>query len=340
LKIMIKNSTNRSLIFLMIGVFLLMSVLLPHRFLTLSNVFSMAYQLPIIAFLSLGMMIAMLSGGINLAIIATANFTGIITYFVLQALTGGATTEASVGVSIIALFAGLVAALFVGAVMGFLIAYIEVPAILATLAVMILMEGVNVVITKGYTLSGLPPLLLDNINSRVIEVPLPFILFIIIAVILAVVLRKTVFGKSLYWTGANPVAAEFSNINVRLTLVSAYMLSAFFSALAAFVMMGQLNSIKADYASAYLLVTVLACFLGGTDPFGGTGNLSGMVFSVIILQLISTGVTLLRMDPYFIDAMWGMLIILLIVINKITSQLQEKRRLNLARQLQHSPQQE
>lgn len=336
MKIIIKNSTNRSLIFLMLGIFILMSVLLPHRFLTMSNVFSMAYQLPLIAFLSLGMMVAMLSGGINLAIIATANFTGIITYFVLQALTGGATTEASLGVSIIALLAGLIAALFVGAVMGFLIAYIEVPAILATLAVMILMEGVNVVITKGYTLSGLPPLLLDIGNSRVFKIPLPFILFIVIAVILAVVLKKTVFGKSLYWTGANPVAAEFSNINVRLTLVSAYMLSAFFSALAAFVLMGQLNSIKADYASTYLLVSVLACFLGGTDPFGGTGNLSGMVLSVIILQLISTGVTLLRMDPYFIEAMWGILIILLIVINRTTSQIRENRRINLARQMQQN----
>lgn len=334
MKNIIKTSTNRSLVFLMLGIFILMSLLLPHRFLTMSNLFSMAYQLPIIAFLALGMMIAMLSGGINLAIIATANFTGIITYFVLQALTGGATTEASLGVSIIALLAGLTAALFVGAVMGFLIAYIEVPAILATLAVMILMEGVNVVITKGYTLSGLPPLLLDIGNSRIFEIPLPFILFLIAAVILAIVLKKTVFGKSLYWTGANPVAAEFSNINVRATLVSAYMLSAFFSALAAFVMMGQLNSIKADYASSYLLVSVLACFLGGTDPFGGTGNLSGMVFSVIILQLISTGVTLLRLDPYFIEAMWGMIIILLIIINKFRSQIRENRRINIARQMQ------
>jgi len=95
-------------------------------------------------------------------------------------------------------------------------------------------------------------------------------------------------------------------------------------------MMGQLNSVKANYAESYLLVAVLACFLGGVDPFGGIGELSGMVLSVISLQLISTGVTLLRMDPFFIQAMWGLIIIALIMVNHFGKQIRESRRIRAA----------
>lgn len=340
MKALVKSSTNRSILILLVGIFILMSILAPRKFLTFSNMISMSYQLPLIAFLSIGMMISMLTGGINLAIIATANFTGIVTFSILQTLAGEATSQVSILQSLIALGGGLIAALVIGAVMGYLIAYIEVPAILATLAVMILLQGVNVVLTKGYTLSGFPSFITNIGNGTVGMIPIPTIILIVVCIILSVVLRKTVFGRSLYILGANPIAAKFSNINVRASLIGAYMLSAFFSALTAFIMMGQFNSVKANYAESYLLVAVLACFLGGVDPFGGTGKLTGMVLSVISLQLISTGVTILRMDPFFIQAMWGLIIIVLIVANKFGKQIKETRRLQTARLEQKSEEQE
>ena len=93
-------SANRSLVIILAGIVILMSALNPQRFPTLGNLISMSYQLPIIAFLSIGMMVTMLSGGINLAIVATANFTGIVTVFILQAFMGKATADASVWVSL------------------------------------------------------------------------------------------------------------------------------------------------------------------------------------------------------------------------------------------------
>lgn len=339
MKALLKSSTNRSILILLVGIFILMSILAPRKFLTFSNMISMSYQLPLIAFLSIGMMISMLTGGINLAIIATANFTGIVTFSILQTLAGEATSQASILQSLIALGGGLIAALVIGAVMGYLIAYIEVPSILATLSVMILLQGINVVLTKGYTLSGFPSFITNIGNGTVGRIPIPTIILIVVCIILDVVLRKTVFGRSLYILGANPIAAKFSNINVRASLMGAYMLSAFFSALTAFIMIGQFNSVKANYAESYLLVAVLACFLGGVDPFGGTGKLTGMVLSVISLQLISTGVTILRMDPFFIQAMWGLIIIVLIVANKFGKQIKETRRLRTARLEQKSEEQ-
>ncbi len=323
--------TNRSLAVVLAGIVVLMSLLNPTRFLTVGNLISMAYQLPIIAFLSIGMMVTMLSGGINLAIVATANFTGIVTVLLLKAMAGAGMEQAGLGVVILAMGGGLAAALLVGAAMGWLIAYVEVPAILATLGVMTLLNGFNVVITKGYTLSGLPPFLLGIGNGTVARVPVALLVLIGVGLLLALLLNRTVFGMSLYLIGSNPIAAKFSNIRVRSVLLREYILSAFFSAITSFVMMGQLNSVNPDYAQSYLLVSVLACFLGGVDPFGGAGRLAGMVLAVVILQLVSTGVGLLRMDPYFIQAMWGFIILLLIAANFFGARLREHRRLRQAR---------
>jgi ribose/xylose/arabinose/galactoside ABC-type transport system permease subunit len=326
-----RGSPNRSLLVLLVAIAVLMSALNPERFPTLGNLISMSYQLPIIAFLSIGMMVTMLSGGINLAIISTANFTGIVTMLCLRAMVGEATDEASLPVSLLAMGGGLGAALIVGAIMGYLIAFIEVPAILATLAVMTLLNGINVVITKGYTWSGFPPFLLDIGNGTAFGIPIPFIILIFVCLLLAVVLRRTVTGVSLYLLGSNPVASKYSNIRVRAVLVRDYLLSSAFAALTAFIMMGQLNSVKANYAESYLLVSVLACFMGGVDPFGGSGSLTGMVLAVVILQLVSSGVNLLRMDPFFIQAMWGVIILVIVAVNFFGARLRERRRLAAVR---------
>jgi len=89
--------------------------------------------------------------------------------------------------------------------------------------------------------------------------------------------------------------------------------------------------VKANYAQSYVLVAVLACFLGGVDPFGGAGRLSGMILAVIILQIISSGVNLLRVDPFFVTAMWGAIILVLIAVNHFTGRWREARRLSRLR---------
>ena len=318
---------DASLYVILAGIVVLMTVLNPERFPTLSNLQSMLSQLPILAFLSIGMMISMLSGGINLAIVSTANFTGITTALTLQALTAGHSGSATLEATALAMLAGVAACLLVGAFMGWLIAYVEVPSILATLGVTTLLDGVNVVLTRGYTISDFPDALLAIGNGMVFGVPAPFLMLLVIVVLLHFLLNRMPFGFRLYMLGSNPIAAKFSNINPRAVLMRAYVLSSCFSALTAFVMMGQLNSVKANYAASYVLVAVLACFLGGVDPFGGAGRLSGMILAVITLQIISSGVNLLRVDPFFVTAMWGAIILVLIAVNHFAGRWQEARRL-------------
>ena len=117
-------------------------------------------------------------------------------------------------------------------------------------------------------------------------------------------------------TGANQKAARFSDVNVSRVIVQEYIFSACFASLTSLVMIGQMNSVKANYMESYLLVAILASFLGGVDPAGGFGKLSGMVLAAIILQLISTGLNLMRLDPFMITAMWGAIIIIILVVKE------------------------
>jgi ribose/xylose/arabinose/galactoside ABC-type transport system permease subunit len=307
--------SDAPLYLILIAVVAVVALLSPDRFLRVQNLVNMAYQLPVLAFLSIGMMVTMLTGGINLAIVSAANFTGVVTALALKFMTDGNSGDASAAVTIAAMAIGLSACLASGALTGFLIAYLEVPAILATLGMMMLLNGASVVMTRGYTISDFPEMLAEIGNGTVVGVPIPFLLLIVAVLALHVLLNKMPFGFNLYMLGSNPVAARYSNINTRAVMMWQYLLSSLFSAVTAFIMMGQFNSVKANYAESYVLVTVLACFLGGVDPFGGSGRLGGLILAVVILQVISNGVNLLRVDPFFVTAMWGAIILVLIAAN-------------------------
>ncbi|MGE5605559.1 MAG: ABC transporter permease [Bacteroidota bacterium] len=310
-----KNIPNLSLYVILMVILVIMTFLNPTRFFSFYNFSSMAYQLPFLAFLSMGQMVTILSGGINLAIIATANFSGIITAILLNILSHGNSTEASVLVVIVSILGGLIGALLAGALSGYLIGYLRVPDILATLGVMILLNGVNIILTKGYTITGFPDSIIAIGNGTFLGIPIPFFIFLILTIFFGIVLNKTIFGYSLYMMGSNYTAAKFSGIGVRSVILKEYLFSSLFAAITAFIMMGQLNSVKANYGDSYLLVSILACFLGGVNPLGGSGNISGLLISVLILQVVSSGVNLLMMDPFFIRAMWGFIMIAIIFIN-------------------------
>jgi simple sugar transport system permease protein len=309
------NIKSNYLLFILVFIIILMSIMNGSLFLSMSNVRSMSYQLPLIGFISFGMLLPIIVGGINLGIIATTNFCGITIALTLKYLTGGNTSEATLIVSLVSILIGFAAAIGVGVIAGILVAYFRVPDILATLGTMTLFNGINIVLTKGYTLTGFSRSIIFIGNGKIFGIPFPFYLFIIAAIILYIFSNRTSLGYKIYLVGSNYVASKFSNINVRSVIMKSYIISSVFAAITSIVMMGQFNSVKSNYAESYLLVGILACFLGGVDPQGGAGKISGLVLSVVILQILSSGINLLRMDPYLTRVMWGFLVLLSLILN-------------------------
>jgi simple sugar transport system permease protein len=219
---------------------------------------------------------------------------------------------ANPGQILFAIFISFLVSMLIGFINGFLIAVLKIPALLETLGMMTLLKGLSLVITGGYTISGFPTALTFLGSGSVLGIPMSLVIFIIVCLIVHVILDRTVFGKQLYFTGANQVAAEYSNINVESVIIREYMLSSFFAFSCSLIMIGQMNSVKATYYDSYLLIAVLASFLGGVNPAGGFGKILGTILASIILQIISTGLNLMRMDPFMVTAMWGAIIIFLL----------------------------
>jgi simple sugar transport system permease protein len=319
---------NGVLVGLFVVVFGVMWVLNPGRFVTGSNLQTMAFQFPELGLLALGMMVALVSGGINLAVVAMSNLAGIAAALVLVAWmpesSGG---HAGWLVTVVALVAGLSAGLAAGTATGFLVGWLRVTPILATLGMMMMLEGLNLVLTRGRAISGLPETLRFLGNGTVWGIPVPLIVFGLSALALSVTLNRTVYGRGLYMMGANPVGARFSGVDNRRVLVSTYMWSGVLAGLAGLIMISRFNSAKAGYGQSYLLVTLLAAVLGGTRATGGFGRVSGLIFALLMLQTVASGLNLMRVNAYYTNALWGGLLLAAMFLKRwIGSLTCEKRR--------------
>ncbi len=314
------------LFFVLAAVLLMMWAFNGSGFMAFSYFQSMAFQMPELGILSLAMMITMLTSGINLSIIATANLSGIIIALIL-----GATAPAGssgIGPSLmvfVAILVGIGVAALIGLLNGWLIAYLEISPILATLGTMILFSGMSIVLTKGYVLSGFSPTLLFFGNGTVLGIPVPMLIFLACALGMSLVLRRTPLGARIYMLGSNPTACFYSGVNNRNVLLRTYLISGIFSGLAAVVMIARFNSAKADYGESYLLLTILASVLGGVSAAGGFGRVAGVVIALVILQLISSGLNMMGVNNFLTIALWGCILILVMVIKFVIDKRQERR---------------
>ena len=321
-----KLSDTLILLLALVGIVLLVGGLNSDQFFSLGNIKTMAFQMPELGILSLAMMVTMLTAGINLSIVASANLTSIVVAMTLLHFMGpDMSAGGSVGIVILAIGAGLLVSLIIGLLNGFLVANLEVSPILATLGTMIFLKGVSIVLTKGYVISGFPPLILFLGNGEVFGIPMPMIIFIVCAAIMALLLSRTQLGVNIYMLGSNPIACHFSGVNNKKVLLQTYLISGLYAGIAAIVMMSRFNSAKADYGESYLLMTVLAAVLGGTSAMGGFGKVSGLVISLVILQVVSNGLNLLRVNNFMTIAIWGIILILVMVANYLSKQHQLKK---------------
>ncbi len=278
-------------------------------FLKGSNFRSMAFQFPEFGILSFGMMLCMISGGIDLSLVGAANLSGIVAAVVILS-TGG-----SIAV-------GIAAALLVGAVCGlfngYLIGQLQIPAMLVTLCGGQLFTGLGMAITKGPAITGLPEQILVLSNGTVGGVlPYALLLFILIALALGFLLKSTVYGQHLCLMGSNPTASRYSGINnLHVTLLT-YMTSGILAAVSGILILSHYGSAKSDYGMSYTLLSLLIVVLGGVAPAGGRGRVSCVALSAVILQLISSAFNVLRFNSFVKTFVWGLLLVIVMVAQSV-----------------------
>ncbi|MGL4431520.1 MAG: ABC transporter permease [Plesiomonas shigelloides] len=300
----------RYLLVIMIAVIILMALSAGTTFFSLSNLQSMSSQMPLLGILALSMVVCMLTGGINLSIIATTNACALVMASIITQHPDNTL------MLLVALAAGLITAIVIGLANGILIAYIGVSPILATLGMMTLINGLNVLISGGSVISSFPAALLILGNGAVLGIPMPLILFSIFAIGLWAMLEHTPLGRTIYLIGSNEKASRFSGINTQKSLMWVYVVSSILCWVAALIMMAKFNSAKAGYGESYLLVAILASVLGGINPDGGFGRIIGVCLALIVLQTLESGLNLLGVSSYLTMALWGGILILFIALQK------------------------
>jgi len=284
-------------------------LLLGERIFGVGALQSMAFQLPELGILSLAMMVTLLSGGLNLSIIATANLCALSMAWVMTTHVPGAHGFMWGGWQAIALLAGVAVAAVIGLINGFVVAYLGVSPILATLGTMTMCKGLSIGMTRGNVISGFPEPIVFLGNGTFMGVPLALMIFVGLCIPMAVLLNKSPFGHKIYMIGSSEKATRYSGVDTKRVLLGVYVLSSLLAFVAALVMMARFNSANAAYGESYLLVTILAAVLGGVDPFGGFGKIGGLIMALILLQVISSAFNLLDFSPFLTLAIWGALII-------------------------------
>ena len=299
------SGTIATLVLLLLALWAVFAIAIGDRFFSVHTMQSMAFQMPELGILSLAMMLALLSGGLNLSIIATANLAGLTIAFMLTRFIPGSEGMAWVGWQVLAIALGLAVAALVGLVNGFVIAYLGVSPILATLGTMTLCKGLAIGLTRGNVISGFPDPIVFIGNGTVLGVPFALIVLALCALPVAIMLNAMPFGAKVYMIGSNEKATRYSGVDTRAILLKLYVLSSLLAGVAAVVMLARFNSANAAYGESYLLVTILAAVLGGVDPFGGFGKVGGVMLALIILQMISSAFNLLNLSQFLTLAIWG-----------------------------------
>ena len=325
------NPKNTTLLVILLLIITIMTILMPRSFPSARNITSMASQFPEFGFLALAMMCAMITGGIDLSVVAVANFTGVLAALILSGSTMGTMPTMVLAVVVI-----IIMALVCGALNGSLIAFLGVPPILATLGTQGLFMGLAIVLTRGHSISGFPVEFLVIGNGYILGVPISFIMFVVASALIYLVLTKTKQGFSMFMYGTSSIVSRFSGIDNRKVIIKTYMISALLAGMSAIIMISRTNSMRPGYGAAYLLQAILVVVLGGVDPDGGFGDVYGVIMAIIILQVTQSGLNLMAFSPFFRRFIWGFALLLVMVLNylldkrRVKKQILEKNRAKAA----------
>ena len=277
--------------------------ILSERFFTISNMFIVMRQTSIIAFLAVGMSFVILGAGIDLSVGSVLAFSGAVGAGVMQ--NGGV---------FLGILAGLAVGAGLGAFNGIVITKLKIPSFIATLAMMAIARGGTLVYTEGTPITGLPSSFAFLGRGYIGNIPFPIILMFIVFVLAYIILKLTRFGRYVYATGGNINAARASGIKVNNVIFSTFVISGFLSGLSGMVLISRLNSAQPNAGMGYELDAIAAVVLGGTNLFGGEGELWGTLVGAFIMGILSNGLNMLNVSSFYQQLVKGIVILIAVAV--------------------------
>ncbi|WP_322972573.1 ABC transporter permease [Pseudalkalibacillus salsuginis] len=296
------------MVIILILLCIVMSVMAPN-FLDSSNLTNILKQVSVTAILAAGMTIVILTGGIDLSVGSIVALSGVVSVMASQT-----------GINpILAMLLGVGAGYLVGFINGVFTAKIGLPAFIVTLASMTYVRGLAYVTSGGY------PVVLESNTFRfigsgsILSIPTPIYLMILVYIVMFLVLKYTMFGRHIYAIGGNEEAARLTGIKVKKTLVNVYSISGLLAGLGGVVLAGRLYSGQPTAGNMYELDAIAAVILGGSKLTGGVGKIQGTIIGVLIMGVITNGLTLMDVSYYWQLVVKGGVIVSAVLIDRLRS---------------------
>jgi len=310
-----KLPTELSIFLVLVGIALVYEVLgwiFVHQSFLLNSqrLTIMVLQVSVIGIIAVGVTQVIITGGIDLSSGSVVGMTAMIAAGFAQSSTWTRAMYPTLTdlPAIIPIATGVLIGLAAGLVNGWLIAFTKIPPFIATLGMMVSARGVAKWYTKGQPVSGLT----DQFNF-IGSGAWPVLVFLTVAFVFHIALRYTRYGKFTYAIGANPQAARVSGINIEAHLIKVYAVAGALAGLAGIVTAARAQTAQSGMGVMYELDAIAAAVIGGTSLAGGVGRITGTVIGTIILGVMTSGFTFLRVDAYYQEIIKGAIIVAAVV---------------------------
>lgn len=283
------------------------------KFLSVRNFLNVLDQITVLGIIAVGMTMVILIGGIDLAVGSVLALAMMVLGYLNIEL--GLPMAAAIPLA-------LAAASLNGLVAGLLITLFNVPAFIATLAMMSVTRGLANMITNGQQITGFPPWFNMAAITRYGGFVTSTVAVMLVVFLLAFLyLRYRYGGRSLYAIGGNAEVARLAGINVRWMTVLVYTVCSFLAGLAGLVLAARLDSAQPSLGTSYELDAIAAVVIGGTSLSGGTGGIGGTIIGVLIIGVLRNGLNLLSVSPFVQQVVIG-----LVILMAVTAETLRKRR--------------
>ena len=292
------------LMLILIGIGTVLTFLSPY-FLTVPNLINVVLTMSVIGIVAIGMTYVMLSGGIDLSVGATMGLSAVV----------AATFARNGSPFVVVVGVGLGIGFIIGLINGIAVTKLRVPPLIATLAMLSVATGLQLIYTRGVTVSGLGDAVGWLGRGTVGPIPVPIVLLLLLYTAASYSLSRTSFGRKVYAVGGNERAARIVGINVERTKISVYILSSMLSAFGGLILISRLDSAPTVIGTGLELETIAAVVIGGTSLTGGRGGVWGTLIGVAILGLIQNALNLLNVSPYFTQLVQGLVIFTAVAID-------------------------
>ena len=273
-----------------------------------------------VGIVALGMTFVIISGGIDLAVGSTLVAVGAVLMVCVNSYPTGLLTGIGItGVPafIIGIAACILMGCALGGVSGFLIAKQKLPAFIATLGMMKICRSVTQQVMQTASVK-VPTQFLAIANTKIGgQVILPIIYWLVLAVLLHIISRKTTFGRHVYAIGSNERTARLSGINVEKVIAMVYVLSGIMVSIAAIIQVARIGSMdSANAGSGYEMDAIAAVVVGGTSMSGGKGSILGTVLGMLIIAVMNNLLNLMGVPPFLREAFKGFIVIAAVLLQK------------------------